>query len=146
MKNMRLTKLLLAVGIVALLGAGCAGAPVAKNGNHMNMNANANVPAIGTVPNKPASGSFTITIDADGEFDPVTAYVTKGTTVTIKNTTTKPHRIAPSYDPKSVLPGFESKGDLAPGASFTYTFNKVGRWLYEDSKHPGFGGAVDVSE
>jgi plastocyanin len=137
---MRITKLLFATGIIALLGAGCAKAPAPK------INANINVPAVGTVPEKPVSGSFTVTIDKDGEFDPVTAYVTKGTKVTFTNTTDKPHHIVPSYDPKSTLAGFDSKTDLAPGESFTYTFDKVGKWLYEDSKHPGFGGAVDVAE
>ena len=139
---MKIEKLLFATGIIVLLGAGCAKVPAPKT----NANANANVPAVGTVPDKPASGSFTVTIAPDGEFDPVTAYVTKGTTVTFKNTTNKPHRIAPSYDPRSVLPGFESKTDLAPGDNFSFTFDKVGRWLYEDSRNPGFGGAVDVAE
>ena len=127
------------MSVIALLGAGCAKAPAPKT------NANANVPAVGTVPEKPARGSFAVTIDQDGEFDPVTAFVIKGTTVTFKNTTDKPHHIVPSYDPKSTLPDLNSNVDLAPGASFSYTFDKVGKWLYEDSKHPGFGGAVDVS-
>jgi plastocyanin len=135
---MKLTKLILAVGIIALLGAGCAKAPAT--------NTNANVPAVGTAPAKAASGSFTVTIASDGEFNPVTAYVKKGTAVTFKNTTDKIHHIAPSYDLPTRLPDLDSGTDLAPGASFTYTFNKVGRWLYEDSKHQGFGGAVEVSE
>ena len=135
---MKYAKYLAAIGIIALLGAGCAKAPAT--------NTNANVPAIGTAPIKPASGTFTVTINADGEFVPVTAYVKKDTVVTFKNTTDKVHHIVPSYDLPTKLSDLDSGTDLAPGASFTYTFKTVGRWLYEDSKHQGFGGAVEVSE
>jgi plastocyanin len=135
---MKYVKYIAAISIVALLGAGCAKAPAS--------NTNANVPAVGTTPSKPASDSFTVTIASDGEFSPVTAYVKKGTAVTFKNTTDKVHHIIPSYDIPTKLSDLDSGTDLAPGASFTYTFSKVGRWLYEDSKHQGFGGAVEVSQ
>jgi plastocyanin len=136
---MKITKLLVLTGIIALMGAGCAKAPAPAANN------NANEVKAGYTPYKPASGSFTVTIDADGEFDPVTAYVTEGTTVTFKNTTDKVHRIVPSTDPSSKLLELDSKKDLAPGESFTVTFDKVGRWLYDDSKNTAFGGAIDVA-
>jgi plastocyanin len=139
---MKLTKLILTMSVIALLGAGCAGSPAANT----NTNANVNAPAVGTVREKPASGSFTVTFASDGEFDPVTAFVTAGTKVTFKNTTNKTHSIIPSYDPKTQLADLASKTDLAPGESFTYTFGKVGRWLYQDGKNPAFGGAVEVSK
>ena len=135
---MKLTKLIIAASVIILLGAGCAKAPTA--------NTNANIPTVGTTPDKPASGAFIVTIAPNGEFAPVTAYVKKGTAVTFKNTTDKIHHIVPSYDIQTRLADLDSGADLAPGASFTYTFNKVGRWLYGDSKHQGFGGAVEVSE
>jgi len=138
---MKYAKYIVAISIIILLGAGCAKAPVAPK------NSNANTPPpIGTSRSTPASGSFTITIAPDGEFNPVTAFVKKGTAVTFKNTTNTLHHIVPSDDPNSKLADLDSKIDLTPGASFTYTFNKVGRWLYDDSKHPGFGGAVEVGE
>ena len=139
---MKLTKLILTMSIIALMGAGCAASPAVNT----NTNANTNTPAVGTVREKPASGSFTVTFAPDGEFNPVTAYVTQGTKVTFKNTTNKTHSIVPSYDPKTKLADLASKTDLAPGESFVYTFSKVGRWLYQDGKNPAFGGAVEVSK
>jgi len=138
---MKITKFILAIAVVALLGAGCAKVPVAQKNSNTNT-----PPPIGTSRSAPASGSFTVTIAPDGEFNPVTAFVKKGTAVTFKNTTNTLHHIVPSDDPNSKLADLDSKIDLTPGASFTYTFNKVGRWLYDDSKHPGFGGAVEVGE
>jgi plastocyanin len=134
------TNILLAVGIIVLMGAGCAKAPAPATNN------NVNEVKAGYTPYKPASGSFTVTIDADGEFDPVTAYITKGTTVTFKNTSTNVHRIVPSTDSKSKFAELDSKTDLAPGESFTVAFDKVGRWLYQDSKNTAFGGAIDVAD
>jgi plastocyanin len=80
-----------------------------------------------------------------GEFIPVTAYVTKGTKVTFKNTSKKPLHIVPSTDPASQLLDLDSKNDVAPGDGFDYVFNKSGRWLYQNSKNPAFSGAVMVS-
>jgi plastocyanin len=138
---MKLTKLFLTTAIIALVGAGCASTPAPT------ANKNTNTPTIGTVREKPASGSFTITMNpTTGEFIPVSAYVTKGTKVTFKNTTDKPIHIVPSADLPSRLSDLDSKTDIAPGGSFDYVFNKPGRWLYQNSKNMAFGGAVEVLE
>jgi len=139
---MKLTKLILAASVIALLGAGCANAPVAQN----NSNTNA-PPAIGTSRSVPASGTMTVLIMPDNSFEPTTAFVKIGTAVTFKNNSDQPHWVASDPHPTHTdLPGFDAKGNIAPGASYTYTFEKVGRWLYHDHLNPAFGGAVDVSE
>jgi plastocyanin len=139
----KLTKLIILAGIITFIGAGCAGTPAAK----INTNGNANTPAIGMVPNNPASGSFTVTINSKtGEFVPVTAYVTIGTTVTFKNTTNNAHHLVPSTDAANKFAALDSKTDLAPGESFSVVFDKVGRWLYSDAKNTAFGGAIDVAD
>ena len=139
----KLTKLIILAGIIMFIGAGCAGTPAAK----INTNGNANTPAVGTVPNNPASGTFNVTINpTTGEFVPVTAYITTGTTVTFKNTTTKVHHITPSTDLENKFAALDSKTDLAPGASFSVVFDKAGRWLYSDAKNTAFGGAIDVAD
>jgi plastocyanin len=137
---MKFKKLLFAVGIIALLGAGCAKAPAS--------NSNANVPpAIGTSRSVPASGTMTVLIMPDNSFEPTTAFVKVGTTVTFKNNSDKPHWVASDPHPTHTdLPGFDAKGAIDPGASYTYTFDKVGRWLYHDHLSPAFGGAVEVLE
>ncbi len=136
-----MTRLLFAAGVVALLGAGCAQAPADNNSN-------TNVPpVIGTSSAVPASGTFTVAIIPDGEFEPVTSFVKVGTAVTFKNNSDKPHWVASDPHPAHTdLPGFDAKAAIAPGASYTYTFDKVGRWLYHDHLNPAFGGAVVVTE
>lgn len=138
---MKLKKLLLAAGIIILLGTGCAKAPAS--------NSNANVPpAIGTSRSVPASEEMTVTIDPQtGEFVPITSFVKVGTKVTFKNTDDKPHWVASDPHPTHTdLPGFDAKAEIAPGANYTYTFDKVGRWLYHDHLNPAFGGAIEVME
>ena len=138
---MKLTKLILATSIIALLGVGCAKTAV----NNSNVK---NTPAVGTSRSVPAAAEMTVTIDPKtGEFVPVTAFVKAGTKVTFKNTSDKPHWVASDPHPTHTdLPGFDSKAAIAPGDSYTYTFDKVGRWLYHDHLNPTFGGAIVVGE
>ena len=137
---MKLTKLILAASVIALMGAGCAKVPAT--------NLNTNVPpAIGASRSVPASGAMTVLIMPDNSFEPTTAFVKVGTTVTFKNNSDQPHWVASDPHPTHTdLPGFDAKGEIAPGASYTYTFDKVGRWLYHDHLNPAFGGAVEVIE
>jgi plastocyanin len=138
--NMRLTKLLLTTAIIALLGAGCANAPAPV------VNKNANAPTTGASRALPASGAFVVAIDQNGEFYPVTAYVTKGTVITFVNNSSKPHSIVPITDAGKKFDLLASKNDIAPGEKFTVTMDQAGRWLYSDGTNPAFGGAVEVSE
>ncbi len=134
-------KLLFAVVVIALMGAGCAktNPPVA--------NTNTNGPAIGTTPNNPASGTMTVLMMEDGSFEPTTAYVKVGTVVTFKNNSTHIHWIASDPHPThTALPGFDAKTNISPGASYSYTFDKAGRWLYHDHLNPAFGGVVEVTK
>jgi plastocyanin len=136
---MKLTKLIFVSSVIILLGVGCAKAPAQKTNTNQ-------PPAVGTSRSVPASGEMTVTMDSQtGEFVPVTSFVKVGTKVTFKNTDTKPHWIASDPHPTHTdLPGFDAKAPIAPGESYTYTFDKVGHWLFHDHLNPAFGGAVEV--
>jgi len=138
---MKLTKILLTASVIVLMGVGCAKTETANTNTKK-------PPAVGTSRSVPASGEMIVTIDPQtGEFVPVTSFVKVGTKVTFKNTSNKPHWVASDPHPTHTdLPGFDSKAEIAPGASYTYTFDKAGRWLFHDHLNPAFGGAVDVAE
>jgi len=127
------TKLIIATSIVALLGAGCAPRQPSP-------------PAVGTSQNSVAAGTMTVKILPDGEFDPVTAFVKKGTVLAFQNASDEPHSIVPQDDASERFDGLNSKGDIIPGGKFSVTMDKAGRWLYSDGTNPAFGGAVIVSE
>jgi plastocyanin len=136
---MKLTKLIFAVSVLVLLGLGCSP-------KQDKPNVNANTPAVGTSRAHIASGTMSVKIKPDGEFDPVTAFVKKGTIVTFMNDSTKPHSIIPQEDAGKKFAGLDSRGEFAPGGSFTVTMDQVGRWLFQDSTNPAFGGAIEVAD
>jgi plastocyanin len=137
---MPFTKLIIAA-VIVFLGVGCAKTTTTNTNKNQ-------PPAIGTSRSVPASGEMTVTIDqATGEFIPVTSFIKKGTKVIFKNTTDRPHRIVYLPDPAvKTPPDFGSKTDIAPGESYVYTFNEIGRWLFNDALNPGFSGGVEVVE
>jgi plastocyanin len=70
-------------------------------------------------------------------FTPGTLTVKAGTTVTWANNDTTTHR--PTSDN-----GVFDSGDLAPGATFSFTFNNTGTFSYHCSIHPYMTGKVIV--
>ncbi len=63
-------------------------------------------------------------------FNPTTLTVKNGTTVTWYNNDTTTHTV--TSDDGS----FQSSGDLAPGQTYSVTFNKTGTFTYHCSIHP----------
>lgn len=58
--------------------------------------------------------------------------VAAGTTVVFKNSDTASHQIASNPHPVHTdLPGFDT-GPIAPGASASFPFTKIGSWGYHD--------------
>ncbi|MDQ3065134.1 MAG: hypothetical protein M3Q36_02585 [bacterium] len=39
---------------------------------------------------------------------------------------------------------FDSNGDVAPGGSYSFTFNKIGEWGYHDHDRAGCTGVITV--
>jgi plastocyanin len=125
-------KLFSAVAVIALFGLGCA-KPEAPR------------PA-GSSRIAPASATMTVRITADGEFEPTTAFVKKGTVVTFENGSEKSHSIVPKEDAGKSFDGLGSEGDIGPGGKFSVTMDETGRWLYADGTNLAFSGAIEVIE
>jgi len=91
----------------------------------------------------PMPGTTTVagsTVSAqDNTFDPPTLNVRPGTTVRWTNTGKNPHTVT-DRDGK-----FDS-GDIAPGASYTVTFQSPGTYHYYCKRHKGMEGTIVVGE
>jgi len=99
-----------------------------------------------TVTTDAAPTAVTVTISGDG-FSPASVTVKKGTTITFVNKGSTAHW--PASDPHpthTTYPEFNSKKEIASGASWTFTFDKVGTWRYHDHLNSGEKGVIIVTE
>jgi plastocyanin len=112
----------------------------------------------GTSTNTGASAPVTITYDGRS-FTPATVTVKKGDSVTWTASggqmwiASAPHPAHTGYDGTSrtthCAPGYTGPAPLdecVAGASFTFTFDKVGTWPYHDHLNPSAFGKVVVTE
>jgi plastocyanin len=88
---------------------------------------------------KPTAAT-TITITADG-FSPASISVARGTTLTWHNADTGNHAVASTGDDSSL-----HSPQLAPKASFHYSFQKTGTFTYNDPLNPSHTGTVTIIE
>jgi len=92
------------------------------------------------------SGEVTINMTSSG-FSPSTITVKKGTKVTFKNTDSTPHWPASNPHPTHTdMPAFDALKGIAPGESYTHTFDEVGRWKFHDHLFSTRGGTITVVE
>jgi|GEM_PF-1825493 len=135
----RATRLAFPLALCLLLGGACAPAPAPPTPP-------APPPApTGETRARPAEGSFTVIIMPDNSFEPTTAFVKVGTTVTWRNEDDAPHQ--PRANPHPTHGSNPAFGPNAPrnsGETYSYTFEKEERLLYHDHLNPSFGGAIDV--
>ena len=91
--------------------------------------------ATGTPPAERPGGTAAVTI-ADFAYDPATANVTVGSTVTWTNDDNVPHTV--TFD------GGADSGSMGTGATFQQTFNEAGTFAYGCTIHPSMSGTVSV--
>lgn len=97
-------------------------------------------------PPPPPSGPVEISM-TDSGFSPATLTVKKGSTVVFKNNSTKARWPASAPHPTHTdYPGFDPKGPLAAGESWSFKFDQVGIWKYHDHLQPTLFGSVTVTE
>ena len=79
-------------------------------------------------------------------FTPSSITIQNGDIVTFKNNSNK--NMWPASDPHpshSAYPEFDPGQDIAPGSTWSFTFNKSGSWGYHDHNKPSCHGTVTVS-
>lgn len=86
----------------------------------------------------------TVKMEADG-FSPQTLTVQAGDTVTFENTSDDDHWPASNVHPTHELyPGFDAQNAVLPGDSYSFTFERAGRWGYHDHLNPDLQGTIVV--
>jgi len=88
-----------------------------------------------------------VAIDESGQFSPTTVKVKKGGKVTWTNKSQKSVWPASAIHPThTVYPGFDALGEINPGKTYSFIFDKVGSWKYHDHLNPGNTGIIEVVE
>ncbi len=100
------------------------------------------------VPNLPKDWTgrpeASVTLTAKG-FVPSVVYVTEGTKVTFSTMLDKPFWPASNVHPfHSVYPEFDSQSPVPPGSTWSFVFDKNGRWTYHDHVEATMSGVVIV--
>jgi plastocyanin len=87
-----------------------------------------------------------VTLTPSG-YEPSDFSIKKGTTVTFKNTTGKPHWPASNLHPThEIYSEFDPQRPLAPDEAWSFTFNKVGTWNFHDHIRSYYSGKIYVTE
>lgn len=160
------SKLLFAFSVVALLGAGCefasqteieedesAAEETAETVTDGDESASDDTIStqveveVGTGDDEEESATPVIVeIGGDG-FSPTSITIKKGTTVTFMNEGSTSHW--PASDPHpthTIYPEFQAPSEIKPGASWSFTFDKVGSWRYHDHLNSGEKALIIVTE
>lgn len=120
--------ILIAAGAIALTHKSNPNAPSSFTGNTQSSNSSSN---------QPASGSINI---RNMMFTPSQITVAKGGTVTWTNNDTTTHTVV---DDLSNVGGPDS-GNIPPGGTYSFTFNKTGSFQYHCTIHPSMRGTIVV--
>lgn len=84
---------------------------------------------------------------SDSGFTPKDVTIKKGGTMTFVNNSSKVRWPASAPHPTHTdYPGFDPLKGIAPGQSWSFTFEKTGTWKYHDHLQPTFFGSVTVTE
>jgi plastocyanin len=91
-----------------------------------------------------AADRVTVRMTSQG-FEPREVTVQKGDTVVFENNDAQYRWPASNIHPThNIYPEFDPKAEAAPGASWEFQFDEVGRWKYHDHLLPQFSGTVVV--
>ncbi len=92
----------------------------------------------------PQVGTVTVSMTDNG-FQPNKITIPKDTVVTFVNNGKNNHWPASNIHPTHLIyPEFDPKRNIAPGESWSFTFDKVGIWKMHDHTYPNFTGSITV--
>ena len=139
----------IAVVIIIVVAVGVAAFMLFGNGGA------SQAPSSGTPPTQsnPAPASSATVTYTDNGFSPSTVTIAKGGTVTFQNSASddvrvasNPHPIHNGYPTTGGCVGstFDSCKNIAPGSSWSFTFDFSGSWGYHNHLNPSEGGTIIV--
>lgn len=80
-----------------------------------------------------------------GSYEPPSLSIPKDTVVIFKNDDNKPHWPASDFHPThGIYPSFDPRKPVEPGGSWSFTFDKLGKWKYHDHLSPEIKGFIEV--
>jgi len=83
----------------------------------------------------------------DDSFEPESLTITKGTMVIFQNEGSKPHWPASNLHPThGIYPEFDPQIEVPNGQSWSFVFEKPGKWKYHDHLYPEIRGEINVSQ
>lgn len=96
-------------------------------------------------PSQQTSSAQVIHMTSDG-FKPQTMEISWNTTVKFVNDDTQPHWPASNPHPTHEgYPGFDPKQPVSPGSSWSFVFDRVGKWRFHDHLNPHVLGTIVVT-
>lgn len=151
---MKKYSLVFAASVLVLFGAGCSSAPSTSSSATVpaNQPPAAQNPA-GTSPTTQAAEN--VVTYTDSGWSPSSITIRKGDTVIFKNTASdamrvasNPHPVHTGYPTTGGCVGstFDSCANIAPGSSWSFTFDFVGSWGYHNHMNPSEMGTVVVQQ
>lgn len=101
--------------------------------------------AQGKLMNSTPKETHVVTLTKDG-FSPEAVSVKKGDTVTFKTTSKDPFWPASNIHPThGIYPEFDPKDAIFSDKTWSFKFEKVGKWSYHDHLAPYFTGTITVT-
>jgi plastocyanin len=92
----------------------------------------------------PAESAVQVKMEAEA-FSPSVVTISKGQTVTFVNVSDDDKWPASDFHPTHLLyPGFDAQRSIPPGQSYSFTFERRGRWTYHNHLDPLVKGTVVV--
>jgi len=145
-------KLALTLAAISLVGAGCTTNNIevtepTTDATTVTEPAKATTSAsVEIKSDKATTRTYTVEMRGDG-FSPTSLTIKKGDVVTFKNVGSNSHWPASAPHPiHTDYIEFDSKSEVAPGQSWSFTFDKVGSWRYHDHLNSGETGVITVTE
>jgi plastocyanin len=99
-----------------------------------------------STPSSTASTTKTYTIIyTETGFSPADLTIKAGETIVFKNNSARAFWPASNDHPShTIYPEFDPKKTVAAGASWSFTFTKIGNWKYHDHRAANLGGTITV--
>lgn len=123
--------------VLGLVGWGAYSLGKSKNTSNSNGTSQSSSTSTSSSSTQPATGSIDI---KNMMFTPSQITVAKGGTVTWTNNDTTAHTV--TDDLSNV--GGPNSGEIAPGATYSFTFTKTGSFQYHCTIHPSMRGTIVV--